>query len=105
MSERIREPYYSLMYKASIGWNEHLFQVPPELLEKFADSIVKECLNTIKSDWNEINLEADTQTIYTLGVIASVRDACAAEIRNRFGLEEPIIDKNFPQVRYDSEFE
>ena len=48
MSEHIREPYYSLMYKASIGWNEHLFQVPPELLEKFADSIVKECLVEIE---------------------------------------------------------
>ena len=43
MNERIREPYYSLMYKASEGWNDHLFQVPPELLEKFAELIVREC--------------------------------------------------------------
>ena len=44
MNERIREPYYSLMYKASEGWNDHLFQVPPELLEKFAELIVLECM-------------------------------------------------------------
>jgi hypothetical protein len=31
------------MYKASEGWNDHLFQVPPELLEKFAELIVREC--------------------------------------------------------------
>lgn len=43
MNERIKEPYYSLMYKASEGWNDHLFQVPPELLEKFAQLIVQEC--------------------------------------------------------------
>ena len=45
MNERIREPYYSLMYEASQGWNDHLFQVPPELLEKFAELIVKEMCN------------------------------------------------------------
>jgi hypothetical protein len=32
------------MYKASEGWNDHLFQVPPELLEKFAELIVRECM-------------------------------------------------------------
>jgi hypothetical protein len=31
------------MYKASEGWNDHLFQVPPELLEKFAELVVREC--------------------------------------------------------------
>ena len=45
MNERIREPYYSIMYKASEGWNDHLFQVPPELMEKFAELIVEECVN------------------------------------------------------------
>ena len=43
MNDKIREPYYSLMYKASIGWNEFLFQVPPELLEKYSELIIKEC--------------------------------------------------------------
>jgi hypothetical protein len=44
MNEKIREPYYSLMYEASQGWNDHLFPVPPELLEKFAELIVLECI-------------------------------------------------------------
>ena len=44
MNDKIKEPYYSLMYKASIGWNEHLFQVPPELLEKYSELIVQECI-------------------------------------------------------------
>jgi hypothetical protein len=48
MSERIREPYYSLMYKASMGWNDHLFQVPSELLETFADLIVTDCMIEIE---------------------------------------------------------
>lgn len=43
MMDRIREPYYSLMYKASEGYNDHLWKVPPELLEKFADLIVLRC--------------------------------------------------------------
>jgi hypothetical protein len=35
------------MYKASEGWNDHLFQVPPELLEKFAELIVQECIRIV----------------------------------------------------------
>jgi hypothetical protein len=48
MNKRMREPYYSLMYKASEGWNDHLWQVPPELLERFADFIVVECARLAK---------------------------------------------------------
>ena len=65
MNERIREPYYSLMYKASEGWNDHLFQVPPELLEKFAELIVKECakyINERSQDW-----DADLRWIFNDG--------------------------------------
>ena len=50
MNERIKEPYFSLMYKASEGWNDHLFQVPPELLEKFAELLVMECINQCFTD-------------------------------------------------------
>jgi hypothetical protein len=50
MNEKIKEPYYSLMYKASEGWNDHLFQVPPELLEKFAELIVRECVNITENN-------------------------------------------------------
>ncbi len=59
MNERIREPYYSLMYKASEGWNDHLFQVPPELLEKFAELIVKECLRQVEEQYKPV-LEDET---------------------------------------------
>ena len=49
MKQRIREPYYSLMYKASMGWNDHLFTIPPELLEKFAELVVKETLSVAQA--------------------------------------------------------
>ena len=59
MNERIKEPYYSLMYKASEGWNEHLFQVPPELLEKFAELIVRDCLNICQECIDDGCVEAE----------------------------------------------
>ena len=62
MNERIREPYYSLMYKASEGWNDHLFQVPPELLEKFAELIVQECIHALWTE--ECRINAMTQADY-----------------------------------------
>jgi hypothetical protein len=33
------------MYKASEGWNDHLFQVPPELMVKLFEMCVKEGLD------------------------------------------------------------
>lgn len=46
---KIREPYYSLMYEASKGWNDHLFQVPAELLEAYSDAIVAKCMELCKT--------------------------------------------------------
>lgn len=43
MSKRIREPFYSLLWKASIGYNDSWSDVDPEVLEKFAELIVSEC--------------------------------------------------------------
>lgn len=43
MSERMREPFHTLMWKASIGYNDSWSQVDPEVLQKFAESIVEEC--------------------------------------------------------------
>ena len=43
MTDIIKEPFYSLMYEASEGYNDHLWQVPPELLQKYSDLIVREC--------------------------------------------------------------
>jgi hypothetical protein len=47
------------MYKASEGWNEHLFQVPPELLEKFAELIVRDCLNICQECIDDGCVEAE----------------------------------------------
>ena len=44
MNERIREPFHTLIWKASIGYNDSWSQVDPEVLEKFAELIVRECL-------------------------------------------------------------
>ena len=80
MHERIKEPFYSFMYKASIGWNEHLFQVPPELLEKFAMSIVEKCIEICKDMDGVDNFE---QYMHP----RSPRYDCACEIRDYFGVE------------------
>ena len=48
----IREPFYTLAYKASEGLNDHLFQVPPELLEDFAELIIKECADVADRNFN-----------------------------------------------------
>ena len=43
MTRRMREPFHTLIWKASIGYNDSWSQVDPEVLEKFAELIVKEC--------------------------------------------------------------
>jgi hypothetical protein len=48
MNEKIREPFYSLMYKASEGWNQHLWDVPPELLEAYSKLIIQECIKSVE---------------------------------------------------------
>jgi hypothetical protein len=48
----IKQPYYNLMYKASIGWNDHMWKLPPELLEKFAELIVQECISQVEQAKN-----------------------------------------------------
>ena len=44
MNRRMREPFHTLIWKASIGYNDSWSQVDPEVLEKFAESIVRECI-------------------------------------------------------------
>jgi len=85
MINKIREPYYSLMYKASEGWNDHLFQVPPELLEAFAESIVRECIRCCA------NVDDGDYADITPDVATGMRDGallCKMEIRDHFGVEE-----------------
>jgi hypothetical protein len=53
MVHRFKEPIHTLAHKASEGWNDHLFQVPPELMEKFAKLIVKECIDIIRDEMED----------------------------------------------------
>lgn len=62
MNERMREPFHALMWKASIGYNDGWTRVDPEVLEKFAELIVKECLNSIsahRAEAIDLNLTLD----------------------------------------------
>ena len=47
MNKRMREPFHTLMWKASIGYNDSWSQIDPEVLEKFAELIVQECIDII----------------------------------------------------------
>ena len=83
MNERIREPYYSLMYKASEGWNDHLFQVPPELLEKFAELIVQDCAIYCEGHILPKGMAEENGLNYNDGVTD-----CAIGLKHHFGVEE-----------------
>ncbi len=62
---------------------------PLEGLEIFAELIVKECVNTIKSNWDNIDESIDLYKVLTQDIyIAAVRDECCAEIKKHFGVEE-----------------
>lgn len=43
----MREPFHTLMWKASIGHNDSWSRVEPEVLEKFAEAIIVECSKVI----------------------------------------------------------
>jgi len=43
MNKQMSEPFHTLMWKASIGYNDSWSQVDPKVLEKFAELIVLEC--------------------------------------------------------------
>jgi hypothetical protein len=49
----MREPFHTLIWKASVGYNDSWSQVDPEVLEKFAESIVQECCNIIAKEADE----------------------------------------------------
>lgn len=56
----MKEPFHTLMWKASVGYNDSWSQVDPEVLEKFAELIVRECVSivakrkdeAIDNEWN-----------------------------------------------------
>lgn len=45
----MREPFHTLIWKASVGYNDSWSRVDPEVLEKFAELIVKECADIAKN--------------------------------------------------------
>ena len=70
MNERMREPFYTLMWKASIGYNDSWSQIDPEVLEKFAELIVRECC--------DIFVELRTRPA----------DLVVKDVKKHFGVEE-----------------
>ena len=71
MNERIE----GLWWKARIGYNNQ--NCDPEVLEKFAELIVRECVAICQDIDGEDNIDA-----------RSGRQDCAVEIREHFGVEE-----------------
>jgi len=53
MNRRMREPFHTLIWKASVGYNDSWSRVDPEVLEKFAELIVKECLKVMDKNWSD----------------------------------------------------
>ena len=71
MNERIN----GLWWKARIGYNNQ--SCDPEVLEKFAELIVRECVAICQDTDGEDNTDA-----------RSGRQDCAVEIREHFGVKE-----------------
>lgn len=80
MNERMREPFYTLMWKASIGYNDSWSQIDPEVLEKFAELIVTECVTLIRDMGNPTYINHSDWQV-------SRNDAMRV-IREHFGVEE-----------------
>ena len=79
MTRRMREPFHTLMWKASIGYNDSWRQVDPEVLEKFAELIVRECANTAYQSLYEDRVFDDSPH----NIRCNVMDA----IKKHFGVE------------------
>ena len=71
MNERIK----GLWWKAQIGYNNQ--NCDPEVLAKFAELIVRECIAICQDIDGEDNIDA-----------RSGRQDCAVEIKEHFGVEE-----------------
>jgi hypothetical protein len=52
---KIRSPYNEIAYRVSMGWNDHLWKIPNELLESFGQEIAKECVKICQQ-----NLDKET---------------------------------------------
>jgi hypothetical protein len=91
MNKRMREPFHTLMWKASIGYNDSWSQIDPEVLEKFAELIVKECISQARTQMHnddEIASEEDPLML-KLSLASNVGVESAVEaIQKHFGVEE-----------------
>lgn len=81
MTRRMREPFHTMIWKASVGYNDSWSQVDPEVLEKFAELIVQECLDIM-------NDERYNRTMLTVNPVESgaIYDAYH-NIKSRFGMK------------------
>ena len=75
----MKEPFHTIMWKASIGYNDSWSQVDPEVLEKFAELIVRECVDKIKNaDMTDLEGPDPDDVLWLVG----------KQIREHFGVEE-----------------
>jgi len=92
MNKRMREPFHTLMWKASIGYNDSWSQIDPEVLEKFAELIVEECMtmcDTVSADYLKHRKGAfdfQDKNIYAEGEAAC--DIIKYKMKKHFGVEE-----------------
>ena len=85
MNKRMREPFNSLIWKASVGYNDSWSQVDPEVLEKFAESIVKKCVDVIEAHKIPVGNSAAGEMAceWTYDALKQIRD----DIKEHFGIE------------------
>jgi hypothetical protein len=81
MNEQLKEPFYTMMWGAKLE-HDRWSQIDPEVLEKFAELIVRECAEQIRlqgTDW--IDWQPSQQGIRPEYV------AMAEHIKQHFGVE------------------
>jgi len=81
VNERMRDPFHTLLWKASIGYNDSWSQVDPEVLEKFAELIVQECVD-VADDYVKDCLCAEHKRCN------HPRSKIGIKIKEHFGVEE-----------------
>lgn len=81
MNKQMREPFHTLMWKASLGYNDSWSKVDQKVLERFAESIVMECRKVV--------VDFDGVEDYEYGLNPrSVRWDCWCELRDYFKIED-----------------
>lgn len=78
----MREPFHTLMWEASIGYNDSWSQIDPEVLEKFAEAVIRRCGQTLVDNTPVVNLDND----WDKGYDRAIND-CIHHIYEHFGVE------------------